>query len=114
MSGHPFFHEQTKAEQELHNHKNADYAAGGHPLGNFLRVATILALYPGLQLSNPVVVAIVYALKQWDAALWLLSNGHSSVTGEGVHERLQDVSIYAKLARCLLKDQGQGGDDVPF
>lgn len=114
-AGHPFFYEQTKAEEELHDRKNFDYAAGGHPLGNFTRVASILALYPGLNLSDPVVVSVVYALKQWDAALWMLSNGHSSITGEDVHTRLADVSIYAKLARCLLKDD-EGGtmQDVPF
>lgn len=103
--GHPFFYAQTEAEEDLHSRKNYDYARGGNPLGNFNRVASILSLYPNLDHTDPVVVAIVYALKQWDAALWMLNSGHSSVTGEGLHERFGDVSIYAKLARCILKDR---------
>lgn len=102
--GHPFFAQQSVEETQLHDAKNHDYTAGGHPLGNFQRVATILCLYPGLDLSNPVVVALVYALKQWDAVLWGLSNGIQHRV-EGLHPRLQDVSIYAKLARCILMDQ---------
>lgn len=109
--GHEFFYEQTQKEEELHSRKNHDYARGGNPLGNFTRVASILSLYPNLDHTDPVVVAIVYALKQWDAALWMLNNGHSSVTGEGLHERFQDVSIYSKLARCLLKDRENVADN---
>ena len=110
--GHPYFYEQTTAEEDLHSRKNYDYARGGDPLGNFNRVAGILRFYPGLDHTDPVVVAIVYALKQWDAALWMLNNGHQSVTGEGLHERLGDVSIYAKLARCILRDQAK--EEAPF
>lgn len=114
--GHPYFHELSEQESRVHDAKNHDYAQGGHPLGNFHRVSMILRLYPGLRLDDPVVVAVVYALKQWDAALWMLSQGHESQTGEGLHERLGDVAIYAKLARCLLKDREDGPAPVraPF
>lgn len=105
MRGHPFFYEQLAQEEALHDAKNHDYASGGPPLGNFLRVSAVLSLYPGLQLSDPVVVAAVYALKQLDAVLWGLSQQVDHKT-EGLHERLQDISVYAKLMRCLLKERG--------
>lgn len=105
--GHPFFHEIAATETDIHNRKNHDYSKGGDPLGNFKRVSAILALYPGLNLSDPVVVAAVYALKQWDAFLWGMAQNITHKV-EGYHDRLQDVSIYAKLARCLLKDKESG------
>jgi len=78
----------------LHDKKNHDYTAGGSPTGNFDRVAAILAPY-GLSMDDPCCVALVYLLKQLDAALMLLGRGHTSVTGEGVRERLRDVAVYA-------------------
>lgn len=104
--GHPFFYEQTKAEEALHSAKNHDYAKGGRPLGNFERVATILSLYPGLDPAHPVVVAMTYMLKQLDAVLWGLAQRIEHKV-EGLHPRLQDISVYAKLARCILQDQAQ-------
>src|SRR5262245_17197436 len=71
--GHPEFLDILVAQAQLHSDKNHDYAAGGKPTGNFDRVASILSLYPGLKLSDPRVVALVYALKQVDAVLWGLS-----------------------------------------
>lgn len=102
--GDPFFYEQCREEANLHSRKNYDYAAGGDVLGNFYRVSTILGLYPGLDLANPVVVCIVYMLKQLDAILWGLAKGIQHKV-EGFHPRLQDVGIYAKITRCLLKRQ---------
>lgn len=101
--GHPFFYEQLKDEATLHAAKNHDYASGGPPLGNFVRVAAILAPYK-LDLGDPAVVALVYMLKQLDAVLWGLSQGLIHQV-EGLHPRLTDISIYAKLVRCLLGDR---------
>lgn len=101
--GHPLFTEITLQELKLHSEKNYDYAKGGDPLGNFHRVASILSLYPGLNLSNPVVVAIVYALKQLDAVLWMLCQGYDGAV-EGIETRLADVHVYMKLARILYKE----------
>jgi len=101
--GHPRFAEITAEEIELHSSKNLDYAGTGDPLGNFKRVANILENYTGLNPSNPTVVAIVYALKQLDAALWMLSQGYEGRI-EGIDERLRDVHIYMKLARILHKE----------
>lgn len=102
--GHPDFIPMAVKEVELHARKNSDYAKGGDPLGNFHRVASILSLYPGLDLTRPVSVAIVYMLKQLDAALYMLSKGYEGQI-EGVDERLTDVHVYAKLARILAKEK---------
>lgn len=101
--GHPKFYQLNVEEARLHNAKNHDYAAGGHPLGNFIRVSSILSMYPGLNLSDPSVVAMTYALKQLDAYLWIKSQGIVTKV-EGIQERLTDISIYTKLVQCLESD----------
>jgi len=103
--GHPRFLELTVQEAELHSEKNHDYAKGGDPLGNFDRVASILALYPGLDLSDRKVVALVYALKQMDAVLWGLS-AKIQHRVEGFLPRLRDISVYSKIVMCMVEDEG--------
>lgn len=98
--GHEDFIPTTVAEMELHSIKNFDYASGGSPIGNFDRVSAILALYPGLNLADRRVVALVYALKQLDAVLWGLAKKIVHKV-EGLNERLGDISIYAKLVICM-------------
>lgn len=100
QGGHPGFYALTEEEVKLHAAKNRDYAQGGDPLGNFNRVAAILALYPGLELAKPETVAVVYMLKQLDAAMWMLAQGYEGRV-EGVDSRLRDVHVYAKLVRIL-------------
>lgn len=102
-NGHPKFLPITLKEIELHSKKNHDYAAGGDPMGNFNRVAAILALYPKLKLSDPRVVALVYSLKQMDAILWGL-NSDIVHQVEGLDARAEDVSVYAKILQCLNAD----------
>jgi hypothetical protein len=101
--GHPNFLPTTLKEIELHNVKNHDYAAGGDPLGNFSRVSAILALYPGLDIADRRVVALVYALKQLDAVLWGLAKKITHKV-EGLNARLQDISVYVKLVMCMTED----------
>jgi hypothetical protein len=102
--GHPSFIDITARELELHDRKNHDYAKGGDPLGNFKRVASILAMYPGLELSDPRVVALVYAMKQVDAVLWGISQKIEHQV-EGLDSRLQDISIYARIVQCMNRDR---------
>jgi len=109
--GHPDFIPMTLKEVSLHSSKNYDYAAGGDPLGNFRRVASILGQYPKLDLSDPTVVAIVYAMKQVDAVLWMLSQKREGKI-EDVNSRLGDVSVYVKLAMILHKE-GAKSDESP-
>lgn len=103
-NGHPAFVPITVAEIELHDRKNHDYAKGGDPLGNFKRVAAILALYPDLKLSDPRVVLLVYTLKQVDAILWGLSQNITALV-EGLEPRAQDISVYIKILQCLEQDR---------
>jgi hypothetical protein len=98
--GHPKFYGILEELADLHSRKNHDYASGGNPLGNFYRVANILSHYPGLKLSDPLVVALVYELKQLDAALWMLSNGHEAQV-EGISERLKDVAVYSIIEMVI-------------
>ena len=108
--GHKRFVPIMRDLMKLHSDKNHDYASGGDPLGNFKRVAAILALYPGLDPSHPVVVALTYALKQVDAVLWSLAkNIKAKVEGRG--KRLDDIAVYAVLARIL--DEEEGVEQVP-
>ncbi len=100
--GHPDFIPTTLAEMQLHSDKNFDYAAGGDPLGNFERVSQIKKLYPDFDWASPVGVAIGYALKQVDAALWMMGQGNEGKV-EGVEARFGDVSVYFKLARLLYR-----------
>lgn len=110
-AGHPLFEEITADELRLHRKKNADYAGGGRPLGNFERVAAILALYPGLKLDNPVVVAMVYMLKQLDCVLWMLATGREGSV-EDIDARLTDAHVYCKLARILHKERKEHGTNT--
>ncbi len=105
--GHPSFIPMTLAEMELHSVKNYDYAAGGDPLGNFKRVASILRQYPGLQMDDPAIVAMVYALKQLDAYLWMKAQGRDGKV-EGKAARLGDISVYTKLARIFEQECEEG------
>lgn len=104
--GHPMFYEIVEELADLHSRKNHDYAAGGDPLGNFKRVANLLGQYPGLDLSDPSIVAMVYAIKQVDAFFWLKCQGHSAKV-EGTADRLQDVAVYSMITMILerLKDE---------
>ena len=104
--GHPRFYEILKSLATLHSEKNHDYAAGGNPLGNFMRRADLYSKYPGLDLSNPAVVAIIDSMKQLDAALWFLSNKHEAKV-EGVADRLKDVAVYSILAMVLLEEKAK-------
>jgi hypothetical protein len=106
--GHPEFTKKLVQEAELHSNKNFDYASGGNPLGNFLRVSKILKLYPGLELSDPAVVAAVYMLKQLDAYFWIKSN-KIETKSEGIQERLGDVSVYSKIIAIIEQEGGKNG-----
>ena len=110
--GHPRFVSLSLMEMELHSAKNDDYAGGGDPLGNFRRTARILSNYPGLDPSDPTVVAMLLLMKQFDASMWLLSQGKGGAV-ENVGTRLADVTVYAKLAQLLWEDQQEGGEPKP-
>ena len=98
--GHPDFIPMTLDELKLHSEKNYDYAHGGNPLGNFDRVSGALTAmgYP----ISPEMVAMVYAFKQLDAAIHMLTEGYEGAT-ENFDTRMRDVHVYAKIIRLLHK-----------
>lgn len=104
--GHPRFYELLQELANLHSRKNFDYAAGGNPLGNFERRAKLYSMYPGLDLSDPTVVALVDAMKQLDAALWMKSNGHTGKV-EGIIDRLRDVAVYS-IIEMVIEEAKEG------
>ncbi len=105
--GHSEFLPITLRELQLHSEKSHDYSSGGHVFGNFQRVAAILALYPELDLADPKVIALTYAMKQLDCVLWGL-NSRIEHKVEGLGERLADISVYAKIIMCMLMDDKNG------
>jgi len=102
--GHEKFVELCFKEMDLHSQKNHDYAAGGDHLGNFMRVAKILSLYPGLKISQPKVIALVYCMKQFDSVLHMFDQAYEGKV-EGIKERLQDISVYTKLISILYEEE---------
>lgn len=104
--GHEQFIPISVQEIALHSVKNHDYAQGGAALGNFDRVASILALYPGLKPGDRRLVVLTYMLKQLDAVLWGLANGIQHWV-EGILPRLQDISVYTKILMCMTMDDQQ-------
>ena len=105
-SGHPLFAELTKEELELHEAKNKDYRSDSDPLANFKRVSSWMALYPKMNWATPEGVAIVYAMKQQDAALSLMERGYEGGV-ENVDTRARDVHVYWKIVRILRRERCQ-------
>lgn len=97
LHGHPRFVELVAEEVALHSAKNRDYAREGEALGNFHRVADMLKVAPHY-------VALVYMLKQVDAATQMLSYDYEGET-EGLEGRLQDIAVYAKLIQILKEEE---------
>ena len=106
--GHPAFISMALAEVALHSDKNRDYTGvASDPLGNFHRVAALLARYPGLDLSKPSTNAIVQMLKQLDAALNMVARGYEGKV-EGEAARWRDIAVFAKLIP-VLREEERGG-----
>ena len=103
-NGHEDFMPIMVEQIALHNAKNHDYTKGGKALSNFDRLSKILALYPGLKLTDQKVIAMLHALKQIDAVLWGLSEGIDHKV-EGLDPRLADISVLATIIRCMIRDE---------
>lgn len=107
-AGHPRFYELTDAEADLHSRKNGDYAGvNQRPMGNFERVAKIMALYPEFPFATPYGIGVIYMMKQLDAALSLMARRQEGSV-EGVADRLTDIGVYAKLIRIMYEERKDG------
>jgi len=102
-NGDPLFYEILVELGRLHNDKNADYASKEEPLRNFTVVGNALEKYKIITKGYPATkVALSYAYKQWDAALKLLGRSEKGDV-EGVSQRLNDIAVYAIIARILYE-----------
>lgn len=101
--GHRDFISLALEEIQLYSKKSHDFAKGGDPHGNFKRVASWMQLYPNIDWATSVGVALLYKMKQFDAAMWQISEGFEGKT-EGVDKRLEDDSVYDKIIRILRKE----------
>ena len=109
--GHPDFVSIGLNEISLHSRKNHDYAGGGRPLGNFERAAAILKLYPNFPYDTPEGWAVLHLLKQLDAVMWGMSQRIRHKV-EGLESRLGDISVYAKIIQCILRErESKPGDE---
>lgn len=100
-NGHKRFYEILLDLMDLHNRKNRDYATKEDPLANFKRVAEWCKKYKLLTPGNEELkVAIIYSLKQWDAALKLVGDNTEGQV-EGIPDRLRDVAVYAVLEEII-------------
>ena len=97
---YPQFLELLISEAKLFEAKNHDYASGGKVTGNFDRVSSILSHYPDFPFASPQGVAIIYMLKQLDSIMWGLCQ-KTEYKVEGLRERAQDISVYAKLLQIM-------------
>ena len=105
--GHPRFYEIIEELADLHDRKNRDYATPENPLSNFTRVAKMCKQWNLVTEGyEPVKVALIYALKQVDAALKLLGSGKKGGV-EGIPDRLRDIAVYAILAEILYIEESQ-------
>jgi len=101
--GDPMFYEIIISNCQLHNDKNRDYATKENPLGNFKRVAEWAKKYNLITEGHEATkVALLYAMKQWDAVLKLLGSNQIGEV-EGVSDRLNDISVYSIIARILYE-----------
>jgi len=105
--GHPLFYDIIVDNCQLHNDKNRDYATIEEPLGNFTRVGKWAREYglitEGYEATK---IALLYALKQWDAVLKLLRDNQKGKV-EGIPERLNDIAVYSVIARILYQEEGK-------
>ena len=101
-AGHPKFAELAYDMTALHDRKNKFYAGGGHPLGNFRRVAAIMSMYPNVRQGDPAVAVIGMVIKQIDSVLWSLNNHRFD--DMNVDEHLADIAVYMTILRCMHAD----------
>ena len=90
---------------DLHNRKNRDYATQDDPMANFKRVGAWGQKYKLLTPGFPATkVAVLYMLKQVDAAFKLLGDNTEGRV-EGVNERLDDVAVYSTIIKILYDEE---------
>lgn len=91
---------QMLEDLKLYGEKNHDFANDADAHSNFNITAEFLGHFPKLDLSDPVVVGMIWMFKQMQAA-FNLKNGNREAKVETVSKRLQDISIYSNILRLI-------------
>lgn len=102
--GHPKFYEIIEELSELHKNKNWDYAGDGNSLGNFHRCGEMIKpLLSDTELSD-MKSALIFMSKQVDAVIDMIGKGRTAQV-EGITDKLNDIAVYAILARILYEER---------
>ena len=91
---------------ELRERKNADYANMDDPNGNFKRVAMVAAplLNPSIpEKLRPLVIALIYKLKQTDGVIEMISKNKTG-RAESIIDKLNDEAVYSIIARMCYEE----------
>ena len=89
------FHELAELEQELHDHKQADYGTDGDPFAN-VRASTEWGIPPWIG-------AMVRLNDKVRRLQSLARNGR--LENESAFDSLADIAVYAKIAYVLLEEE---------
>ena len=101
--GHPKFYIILKELADLHSKKNYDYAGSGDPLGNFYRCGEMVKPLLSEGSLPETKAALIFMSKQVDAVIDMIGKGRKEQV-EGITDKLNDIAIYAILARILYEE----------
>jgi len=101
--GHPKFYIILKELADLHSRKNFDYAGSGDPLDNFNRCGEMVKALLSKGGLNEMKTSLIFMSKQVDAVIDMIGKGRKEQV-EGITDKLNDIAIYAILARILYEE----------
>ncbi len=93
----------------LRNLKNSDYATNDDPNGNFKRVAKAARplLNPAIPENlHPLVIAIIYELKQTDGVIEMVSKNKTG-KAESITDKFNDKSVYSIIERMCYEEANE-------
>ena len=93
----------------LREKKNSDYANNDDPNGNFKRVALVAAplLNPAIPANlHPLVIAIIYELKQTDGVIEMVSKNKIG-KAESIIDKFNDKAVYSVIERMCYEEANE-------
>ncbi len=100
------FNEIFEELEILRSKKNSDYANMDDPNGNFKRVAKIAKplLNPAIPENlHPLVIAIIYELKQTDGVIEMVSKNKTG-KAESIIDKFNDKAVYSVIERMCYEE----------
>jgi hypothetical protein len=97
----------------LRNKKNSDYASNDDTNGNFKRVAKMAKplLNPTIPESlHPLVIAMIYELKQTDGVMEMISKNKVS-KAESILDKFNDKAVYSVIERMCYEEANNNRDN---